>query len=400
MTNLTQRKQRNDTNPKADHDKEVVLRREPPPFLTKLMYAGYMYGLKSILGPVLWLRDWQESRAPPMGWPDMIKTYDCRPQLPVRIFLPRAYNKNSQATLPTLFTIHGGGFCIGHQRDDDEWNRAFANTQSVLVISLNYSKAPAHPFPTGLHDLEALLLAVLADASLPIDRTTTSPTSRTAILGFSAGANLALSVSQLPTIHTHPLTPAAALSVYGCLDVSYPPHEKLPNRPWKTSLPPPRNSPTDGLISLAPAFDWSYIPYGQALRDPLLSPHHAARDALPPNVCVVAAELDMLAHESWRFACRLSREGFGAGRGERVVPDRGSAEARWRELGGGEGGDEGCGVEDRGVYGGGREVVEGCGVAGVVGTWGGVVNSETGSGAGEGVYGLAGRARFLHLFSG
>ena len=86
MTNLTQRKQpeRNDTSPKVDHDKEVILRREAPPFLTKLMYAGYMYGLKSILNPVLWLRDWQESRDPPIGWPDIIKSYECRPHLPVR----------------------------------------------------------------------------------------------------------------------------------------------------------------------------------------------------------------------------------------------------------------------------------------------------------------------------
>jgi acetyl esterase/lipase len=129
--------------------------------------------------------------------------------------LPRSYKKTSQATLPTLFTIHGGGFCIGHQRDDDEWNRAFANTQSVLVISLNYSKAPAHPFPTGLHDLEALLLAALADTSLPIDRTTDGPTSRTAILGFSAGANLALSVSRTSTHPTYlPTYPPTHLPTY------------------------------------------------------------------------------------------------------------------------------------------------------------------------------------------
>ncbi|KAH6845602.1 Alpha/Beta hydrolase protein [Chaetomium sp. MPI-CAGE-AT-0009] len=248
------------------------------------------------------------------------------------IFLPSSYDQTSHTTLPTLFTIHGGGFCIGHQRDDDEWNRAFANTQSALVISLNYSKAPAYPFPTALHDLEALLLAALADASLPIDRTD-SPTSRTAILGFSAGANLALSVSQLPSIRNHPLTPAAAITIYGSLDVSYPPSEKLHNRPWKPSLPSPRGSPTDGLIGLAAAFDWSYIPYGQALHDPLLSPHHAPRAALPPYVCAVAAELDMLAHESWRVACRLSREGGGAGRGSRVVPDRESADPRWRVCG-------------------------------------------------------------------
>ncbi len=118
------------------------------------------------------------------------------------IFFPKSYDQTYPQTLPTLFTIHGGGFCIGHSRDDDEWNRRFANKQKTLVISLNYSKSPQHPFPTALHDIEALLLAALADESLPIDRSKRPNTSvsRTAILGFTEGGNLALSVAQLPSI--------------------------------------------------------------------------------------------------------------------------------------------------------------------------------------------------------
>lgn len=45
---------------------------------------------------------------------------------------------------------------------------------------------------------------------------------------------------------------------------------------------------------------------------------------MPPWVCVVGAELDMLAHESWRLACRLGNE--GAGRRVREVPDPESAD--------------------------------------------------------------------------
>lgn len=227
------------------------------------------------------------------------------------IFFPKSYDQTSPATLPTLFTIHGGGFCIGHIRDDDEWNRAFADGQDVLVIALNYSKAPAAPFPTGVYDLEALLLAILADESLPIDRNIPTGTrhARTAILGFSAGGNLVLSVAQLPRIHDHRLAPAAAVSVYGYLDLSVPPEEKLRNRPFKAMLASPRGDAKDALASLIPTFDWSYIPYDQDLRDPLLSPYFAEREKLPPFVGVVATELDMLAHESWGFACRLAREG-------------------------------------------------------------------------------------------
>lgn len=148
--------------------------------------------------------------------------------------------------------------------------------------------------------------------------------SRTAILGFSAGGNLALSLAQLPCVRLHANAPAAAISVYGCLDLSVNPASKLVNRPHKPSLAPPRGGgnlagqQSDPLEGLAPTFDWSYIPYGHDLRDPLLSPAFAPATRLPPFVCLVAAELDMLAHESWRLARRLSRDG-GA---KRVVPDR------------------------------------------------------------------------------
>ncbi|OIW25608.1 alpha/beta-hydrolase [Coniochaeta ligniaria NRRL 30616] len=326
-----------DTDPRKESHGQPALKQEPPPLLSKLSYAAHIYSLQGFISPYLWMRDWKEYFYPPDGGPNIIKRYEVRPYLPIRIFFPKSYDQTSPQVLPTLFTIHGGGFCIGHSRDDDEWNRRFANKQKTLVIALNYSKAPQHPFPTALHDLEALLLAALADESLPIDRSArpggTSPSlSRTAVLGFSAGGNLALAVSQLPSVRAHPQTPAAAISVYGCLDLSVPPAAKLANRPVKPTLAPPRGGKdalADPLAGLAPTFDWSYIPYGHDLRDPLLSPAWAEGADLPPFVGVVAAELDMLAHESWRLACRLSRRG---GRG-RAVPDRLSKDEKERVCG-------------------------------------------------------------------
>lgn len=231
--------------------------------------------------------------------------------------------------MPTLFTIHGGGFCLGTSRDDDEWNRSFADKHGIQVVSLSYSKAPRRPFPTALHNLEALYLAVIADASLPTDNLT-------ALLGFSAGGNLALALSQLPTIKGCAVPPRAVTSVYGCLDLDLHYEVKLGSRPYKPALSPPRNSPKDALLDLVPVFDWSYIPYGHDLRDPLLSPTFAPRAALPPYVCLVAAELDMLAHEAWRLACRLANEERAA-RGQppmmHVLPDAESAVDSLRVVG-------------------------------------------------------------------
>ena len=63
------------------------------------------------------------------------------------IFFPTHYDLTSPALLPTLFTLHGGGFTVGYASDDDKWNRTFADTYTILVIALNYSKAPWAAFP-------------------------------------------------------------------------------------------------------------------------------------------------------------------------------------------------------------------------------------------------------------
>lgn len=238
----------------------------------------------------------------------------------------------------------------------------------MLVISLPYQKAPRAPFPLGLQDLEALYLAVLADESLPIDRTSRSSSMRTsltkgrmkrerargrvALLGFDAGGNLALGLGQLAGIRHCATPPTAVISICGYLDLERPTDEKLQNRPYKPALSRPRNHANgsmDPLTATYPAYVWSYVPYGHDLRDPLLSPAFAGwdgtswstyqedkpeaavvttnggRGGLPPHVCLVGAELDMLAHESWRLACRLVRDGGivrGDGRmGRWRVPD-------------------------------------------------------------------------------
>ncbi|KAK3324475.1 alpha/beta hydrolase fold protein [Cercophora scortea] len=287
-------------------------------------------GLHAPMGLYRGLRD---IYYPPPGRPDIIKAYPERRRLPVRlfprdeqletdqsqsIFFPSHYDLTSPALLPTLFTIHGGGFTVGYSSDDDAWNRSFADTYTILVISLNYSKAPWAAFPLPLLDVEALYHAVLNDESLPIDRM------RTALGGFDAGANLALGLSQLPSVRTgvvnpslhhstypgyppprsHP-PPAAVISICGILDFTNPPSLKARTRPYKRQLRGPRGwgPGLDWMARLLPSSAWSYIPYGHDVADPLLSPAYAARADLPPHVFVVAAELDCLAHESWRAAC-------------------------------------------------------------------------------------------------
>ncbi|KAJ5498466.1 Alpha/beta hydrolase fold-3 [Penicillium expansum] len=185
--------------------------------------------------------------------------YACRPTLETRIFYPRTYNSAQRQLLPLYLNIHGGGFALCDATVDDPFCSAWANRTGMLVVSLNYRKAPLHPFPTATFDIADVVKCVLADDSLPIDH------SRIAIGGFSAGGNLALSVSQFPGLKG--LIKAAVVR----------------RRRWK-----------------AHPGGWTggYVSVGQNRRDPLLSPVYAGRDELPPWIYMIGAQWDMLRLEA------------------------------------------------------------------------------------------------------
>jgi acetyl esterase/lipase len=210
---------------------------------------------------------------------------------------------NSQKKLPIILSIHGGGFVVGNPRDDDHFNYTFANMHSVIVIALNYSKAPQVRFPTPIYDLEQLILAILSDSSLPIDK------DRVALMGSSAGGNLALSVSILPSMcgsGDGVRRIKTVIPMYPVVDMSVRREYKTQTRQYKPSLGGFRAKPYDFLLQLSPVFDAAYTLPSQDLQDPLLSPIYAPKETLPPNIFFIGIELDMLAGEVWRMACELA----------------------------------------------------------------------------------------------
>jgi acetyl esterase/lipase len=62
----------------------------------------------------------------------------------------------------------------------------------------------------------------------------------------------------------------------------------------------------DELKYGAPAFTWSYVPPGQDLRDPKLSPIFAERQMLPEWLFFLGSEYDMLCREEQEMIMNLA----------------------------------------------------------------------------------------------
>jgi len=230
----------------------------------------------------------------PKTRPDNIKSYSCRPNLPVRVFMPKSrhIHPEDQASLPLYISIHGGAFATCDASIDDCFCRSWCERTGMIVVGLNYRKAPLHRFPTPVLDIAAVARAVIDDKTLNIDK------SRVVLAGFSAGGKLALTSCQLPELQGK-IT--AAVSYFPIVDWSAPPHVKWAERLYTEKA-------SESLNTAGPALDWAYVPAGQDRKAKLLSPCYAQREELPPWVCLIGAQHDMLCRESRDMIYSLAGE--------------------------------------------------------------------------------------------
>ncbi len=113
---------------------------------------------------------------------------------------------------------------------DDPFCSSLANNHKVIVVSLDYPKAPSYPFPAAIEALTKTIKAVLADETLPYDK------KRVAIGGFSAGANLSLAVTQNESLRDK----------FGGVVAFYPPTDFVTKGPQKMKTRP-AGAPPDPL---------------------------------------------------------------------------------------------------------------------------------------------------------
>ncbi len=119
---------------------------------------------------------------------DYIVTQDNDQDVVVRVYRPEGHTQ----PLPSLFWIHGGGYCFGSMEGDDYTVRRMVEKIGCVVVSVDYRLAPEFPFPAPLNDCYAALTWVFDNADmLKVD------VSRIAVGGISAGGGLAAGLALL-----------------------------------------------------------------------------------------------------------------------------------------------------------------------------------------------------------
>lgn len=110
------------------------------------------------------------------------------PEAELRVLLQRPEGASSSA--PALVYFHGGGFAVADPEATELATARLAVSAGATVLSVDYRKAPEHPFPAPFEDAEAALAWVRTEAgSLGVDP------GRVALGGDSSGATLALAAA-------------------------------------------------------------------------------------------------------------------------------------------------------------------------------------------------------------
>ena len=107
--------------------------------------------------------------------------------LQARVYSP---NLDSDDLKPLVVYFHGGGFVIADLDVYDGGPRGIARFADVVVLSVHYRQAPENKFPAAHDDATAAWKWALANA-----QTIGGDPQKIAVMGESAGGNLAINVS-------------------------------------------------------------------------------------------------------------------------------------------------------------------------------------------------------------
>lgn len=185
---------------------------------------------------------------------------------------------------PVLFDLHGGGFVMHTADVDINICRYFHENCHCKVISIDYAKAPEHPYPQAVNEVyEVVKYFTIHAEEYGID------TARMCICGHSAGGNLT-AVTCLRSLKEREFSFCGQILDYPPLDLSINPLEK----PTPKGAIPPK---------IAAAFDACYLPDSSYEECPYVSPVYSRKKDMSglPEALVIAAGHDSLHDEAVRY---------------------------------------------------------------------------------------------------
>lgn len=207
--------------------------------------------------------------------------------LPIRIIRPRPATEPQ----PAVVLLHGSGWVACNLDVIEEPARRLALDTGFVVVTVNYQKAPEHPFPIPLDDSVAGIRWVLDHAiELGIDP------ERVAVAGDSAGGNLAAAATTQLAAEGTPI--AAQALLYPALDRR---QDADSYREFGSGY---------GLGAADMAWFWGHYAAAELADDPRVSPLRSAESAALPATFVATAGHDVLREEGEEYARLLSARGI------------------------------------------------------------------------------------------
>jgi acetyl esterase/lipase len=208
------------------------------------------------------------------------------------LYSPSTHALDSKTPTPVLLNWHGSGFFVSLHGIDALFCATVAQETSMLVLDLGYRKAPEHPYPAAVEDVEDALLWVAAQPKR-------FDLAKVAVSGFSAGANLALvAATHLRSKLADTIQIPIVLALYPWTDLSIAPDKRVIPKPVRAISPAQISMMTD-----------CYLPDKSLCTDPKVSPGLAPVEAFPETVVVVTCEGDTLGPEGVDLGKRLKEAG-------------------------------------------------------------------------------------------
>ncbi|KDQ10149.1 hypothetical protein BOTBODRAFT_36435 [Botryobasidium botryosum FD-172 SS1] len=239
--------------------------------------------------------------------------------LPTFIHLPASYEPGKKHKYPLLVNIHGGAFCMGTPELDCLVSKKLADAAECVVVNVNYRKAPEYPFPAGLNDVEAAILAVLADADADSDTEGGSlpmvDKERVALMGSSAGGALALSAALNPELQKRGVVRGivAVMAMTDCTLDQKQRMDSLPRESGGKDVLKDVHLLVDAYMRSSDGSSDSASASASRRRDPRASPAFADPGLWPARLMFVTARMDCLYGEQERLVRRIREVRGGDG---------------------------------------------------------------------------------------